>query len=136
MSVPFSNRLSFRRPKDTAKTYVEQPGFGDVEALLEGIDTGEVECVTLYGPENEKLCVLGKPGFYHLTLFIDETDGYAFDDGSGDITKIDIAGDYWLSFRVCKDKQVLIDAARRFYASGDPLAGGRWLRFSEDNPAP
>lgn len=132
MSVPFANRLSFRRPKDRTKTYVEQPGFGDVEALLEGIDRGEVECVTLYGPQDEKLYVLGKPGLYHLTLFIDETDGYAFDDGSGDTTKIDIAGDYWPSFRVCKDKQVLIDAARRFYASGDHPNGERWLHFSED----
>jgi hypothetical protein len=76
--------------------------------------------------------VLGKSRLYHLTLFIEETDGYAFDDGSGDTTKIDIAGNYWPSFRVCRDKQVLIDAARRFYASGDHPNGKRRLHFSED----
>lgn len=132
MGVSFVKRVSFRRPADSTKTYICQPEFDDIEMLLNGIDKGEIECVTLYGAQDERLYVLGKPGFYHLTLFVDETDGYAFDDGSGDTTKIDIAGDYWPSFRVCKDKKVLIDAVRLFYASGDHPRGASWLYFSEE----
>jgi hypothetical protein len=124
--------MSFRGPRDSTKTFVDQPEFSDVDALLEGIESGEVECVTIYGPQDEMLCVLGRPGLYHLTLFVDETDGYAFNDGSGDTSKIDIAGEYWPSFRVCRDKQVLIDAARRFYASGDRPNDKRWQHFSND----
>jgi hypothetical protein len=65
-------------------------------------------------------------------LFIDETDEYAFDDRSEDITQIEIAGDYWPSFRMCKGYEMMLDAARHFYASGDHPKGQSWLHFSEN----
>jgi hypothetical protein len=133
MNQPFARRLSFRKVGEATKSYADNPGIGQVESLLREIDAGAVECLTLYGPRDERLFVLGKPGFYHLTLFVDETDGYAFDDGSGDTTKIDIAGDYWPSFRVCKDRGVLAKVAERFYWSGTPLEAAQWLSFSGDD---
>ena len=132
MSKPFAHKLSFRKVGDATKTYIDQPEFAYVQTLLNGIDSSEIECITLYGPADEKLYVLGKPGFYHLTLFIDETDGYAFDDGSDDRSKIEIAGDYWPSFRVCKDRQVLAETVHRFYLQGDHPETPHWLHFSED----
>jgi hypothetical protein len=132
MTTPFATRASYRRPLDQVKTYVEAPSFEEIESLLDGIDRGEVECVTMYGPHDERLFIIGKPGFYHLTMFIDETDGYAFSDGSGDNSKIEIAGDYWPSFRVCKEKSKLVEASREFYKSGSRPVGQTWLEFSED----
>lgn len=132
MNQPFTRKLSFRKIGESTKSFVDQPTLGQIESLLHEIDTGIVECVTLYGGEDEKLYVLGKPGFYHLTMFIDETDGYAFDDGSGDQSKIDIAGDYWPSFRVCKDHQVLLQMVRQFYRQGTHPDSPEWRFFSED----
>ena len=132
MSKSFASKLSFRKTGESTKTYVENPEFKQVEALLGDIDAGLVECVTLYGPADERLFVLGKPGFYHLTVFVDETDGYAFDDGSEDRSNIAIAGDYWPSFRVCKDHRVLVEAAKLFYEQGGRTGLARWQFFSED----
>lgn len=132
MTTPFATRVSFRRPQDQVKTYIEAPTFEKVEFLLDGIDQGEIECVTIYGPQDERFFIIGKPGFYHLTMFIDETDGYAFSDGSADNSKIEIAGDYWPSFRVCKEKSKLIEASREFFLSGSRLQEQDWLEFSED----
>lgn len=131
-SAKFTTRLSYRRVGESLKNFEESPPWSRVESLINQIESGDVECLTLYGPVDEKLYVLGKPGFYHLTLFIDETDGYAFDDGSGSRERIEIAGDYWPSFRVCKDKRQLIDAAHWFFESGAATNGVKWLRFSED----
>jgi len=132
MNVPFAVRASFRRPQDQVKTYVDAPNLDQIESLLDGIELGDIECVTLYGPQDERLYIIGKPGFYHLTMFIDDTDGYAFSDGSGDFSKIEIAGDYWPSFRVCRDKSKLVEASREFYYSGGRPHDQTWIDFSED----
>jgi hypothetical protein len=133
MNQPFARKLSFRMIGESTKRYADLPSIDQIEALLNEIDLGSVECVTLYGAGDEKLFVLGRPGLYHLTLFIDETDSYAFDDGSGDRSKIDIGGDYWPSFRVCKDHRVLVDSVRQFYWQGKPSASSVWRFFSEDS---
>lgn len=132
MGQPFVRSLSYRKVGEATKVCVDEPEFARVEDLIGGIDAAEIECLTLYGPEDEKLFVIGKPGFYHLTLFVDETDGYAFDEGSGDQSKIAIAGDFWPSFRVCKDRRVLTEVAHQFYLQGQPATSSKWLAFSED----
>jgi hypothetical protein len=132
MEHAFAQRLSFRKVGEAAKNYVELPLVDQVDALLSEIDGGAVECVTLYGPQDQKLFVLGKPGAYLLTLFVDEGDGYAFNDGSGDRSRIDIGGDFWPAFRVCKDRRILEDAVHRFYEAGKLPDSPNWVYFTDE----
>ena len=37
--------------------------------LPERHEKGEVESLTLYGESEERLFIVGKPGFYHITIF-------------------------------------------------------------------
>ena len=54
MRIPFTTRASFRRPRDQVKTFVEAPSFDAIVEMLEGFDRGEIECVTQYGPGDER----------------------------------------------------------------------------------
>lgn len=128
----FADKMSFRRVGESTKNWVEVPSEQILSQCIDAMKNGEIECLTLYGVKDERLFVIGKPDFYHITIFIDESEGFGYNDGSGNSTKIEIAGDYWPAFTVCKDIDILRSIAHNFFISGVPAKSAYWLHFSDD----
>jgi hypothetical protein len=132
MKQPFSRLLSCRGVRESARRYEEHPEFSRVASLLDAIDLGEMECLTLHGPAEEAFFVSGRSGHYYVNLFVDETEGHGFDDGSGDRSPIEIGGDFWPSFRVCRDKCTVLVALRDFYWDGCPPRSQGWFHYTDE----
>jgi hypothetical protein len=130
--MAFVNKISFRNAGESAKNWLENPAEQALDNCLNAMEKGEIECLTLYGPSEERLFIIGKPDFYHATIFVDESEGYGYNDGTGDLSNIDIAGDYWPSFRVCRDMMILKSIAHKFFISGKPSESEHWIHFSDD----
>lgn len=133
MSTAFASRASYRRENDDVMSEIKNPEFDQIKELLERIDFGDVECLNLHGPSDEKFCIIARAGFYHLTIFVEENKGYAFNDGSEERSqKIEIAGNYWPSFRVCKNKVEAFEALQAFFYLGTFPEAQCWIPFSDD----
>jgi len=128
----FVNKISFRSIGESVKAWLENPSEQVLNSYLNAMEKGEIECLTLYGPNEERLFIIGKPNFYHVTIFVDESEGYGYNDGTRDSSNIEIAGDYWPSFRVCKDMRILKAIAHEFFASGQPSKSEHWIHFSDE----
>ena len=128
----FVKQLSHRDVGESTKNFVEVPNIEDVDNYLLDIESGKLECLTLYGEEEHRLFIIGKPGFYYITIFCDESEGYTYNDQTKDASKIEIAGDYWPSFSVCKNSNILRAIVHEFYYSGQPFRSEHWIHFSDD----
>lgn len=128
----FANKMSYRNVGAPAKIWLEEPTEKMLDGRLTAMEKGEIECLTIYGSNDERLFVIGKPNFYHVTIFVDESEGFGYHDDSGDSTNIEIAGDYWPSFRICKDMEILRSIAHEFFVSGKPSKSEHWIHFSDD----
>jgi hypothetical protein len=132
-NTAFVNKVSFRSIGASAEEWLENPKESVLGSYLSAMKKGEIESLTLYGKSEERLFIVNKPGFYHVTIFLDESEGYGYSDGTGDTSSIDIAGDYWPSFRICKDFMKLGSIVHEFFVSGTPSASAHWIHFSDDD---
>jgi hypothetical protein len=128
----YVNKISFRHAGTPEKKWIDGPTTEALDNFLNSLKTGQIECLTLYGPGSERLFIIGKPNFYHVTIFVDESEGYGYDDGTGDRSNIDIAGDFWPSFRVCKSMEILRSISHKFFSTGKPSESEHWIYFSDD----
>jgi hypothetical protein len=128
----FAEKISYRNVGESEKNWLDMPSENALASCLDSMEKGAAECLTIYGKSDERLFVIGKPNFYHITIFVDESEGFGYNDGTGDSSNIEIAGDYWPSFRVCKDVVVLRSIAHEFFISGKPFQSEHWINFSDD----
>jgi hypothetical protein len=131
-NMNFVNKISFRNIRSVEKSWLGSPNVQLLDKYLDAMEKGKIECLTLYGSNEERLFIIGKPNFYHVTIFVDESEGYGYNDGTGDTSNIEIAGDYWPSFRVCKDMQILRAITHEFFVSGKPSKSEHWQHFSDE----
>ncbi|WP_374334343.1 hypothetical protein [Leeia sp.] len=101
--------------------------------VLARIFSGQVECLTLYAGDGQSMVFLGKYGLAHICLFVSDVEEYTFDNGTGDSTRVDVAGDYWPSFQLCRDSHKAEEIAKEFYVNGQPLSDQKWVHFVEDD---
>ncbi|NWB98380.1 hypothetical protein HX882_21005 [Pseudomonas gingeri] len=67
--MAFVKKISFRHVGVSAEEWLESPEENVLDGYLSAIKKGEVESLTLYGESEERLFIVGKPGFYHITIF-------------------------------------------------------------------
>ena len=132
---PYAITMSYRAKGTVNKTINHQPTPHDLSREIMNIELGKVEYVSLQGPEedNVRLEILGKPGAYHLTIFIDEYEEYIFSNGSSNKEKVDISGDYWPANHICSSVNQVLEIAQHFYKHGEPLKSYQWLYYCEDD---
>lgn len=126
--------LTYRKVGDAVKQHLDNPVWEDVKEKLLLIDKGEVEFLSLIGPEEDytHMAIVGKPGNYHIAIFIDEDEEYLFKSSDVNELKIDIAGEYWPAFQVCTNWDDVVSVARTFFESGKPSDSYEWVYFSEE----
>jgi len=122
-------KCSFRLVGNQSEQLLLKPEYSQVTELLFKIETGVVDSVKLFTQGDACLWFLGRPGFVFICLFVSDEEEYIFDDGTGDTTKIEIAGDYWSSFTLCKSQNTVEQIAREFYFHGQLLASKKWNHY-------
>ncbi|MEJ2046064.1 MAG: hypothetical protein P8X74_22930 [Reinekea sp.] len=127
--------LSYRNVGDAAKQHLDNPAWDDVKKKLRLIDEGEIEFLSLFGPEDDytHMAIIGKPGNYHIGIFIDEDEEYLFKASENNDSKIDIAGEYWPEYQVSKNWEDLVSVVGTFFESGKPSDSYEWIYFSEED---
>ncbi|WP_299009182.1 hypothetical protein [uncultured Shewanella sp.] len=133
--VPYTVDMAFRAIGNTKKQYVKEPSWNDVYQCVEEIEKGRVEFLSLVGPEvdNTHLAIIAKPGHYHIGIFIDEDEEYLFKASEFSNTKIDIAGNYWPEFQICKNFNDLVLIVKEFFENGKPSDLFNWIYFSDED---
>ncbi|QDQ25216.1 hypothetical protein FNU76_01980 [Chitinimonas arctica] len=124
-------KCSHRLVGEAFSDWKNTPTLPYVFERLADINAGRLECLTLFTTDGKNMMFLGKPGLTHICLFASDKETYIFDNGTADTTKVDIAGDYWPSFQLCRDGQRSKDIAREFCISGRPLAAQKWIHYVE-----
>jgi hypothetical protein len=131
----YVTRVAYRKVGNTTKQYIDKPIWENVLNILQLIEYGEVEYLSLIGPENEcvNMDVVCKPGNYHIGIFINEDEEYLFKNPELSNSKIDIAGEYWPSSQVCTKFGDLTSIAKEFFKNGKPSNSHGWIYYSEED---
>jgi len=127
--------LSYSTVGDVAKHHLNKPTWKDVTQKLHMIEEGKAEFLSLTGPEDEytHMAIIGKPGHYHIAIFIDEDEEYLFKASEANEIKVDIAGNYWPEYQVCKNTTELESIVRVFFETGKPSEFFEWIYFSDED---
>ena len=79
------------------------------------------------------MVIAAKPENYHIGVFINEDEEYLFKTSEASNSKVDIAGEYWPEFQVCKNWKDLANFSKAFLEAGRPPNLFNWIYFSEEN---
>ena len=120
-------RCSHRLVGEQTQEWHDTPSLTLILDLLAKVYNGQVELLELYTHDGKNMMLLGKPGLAHICLFFSDTEEYIFDNGTGDPAKIDVGGDYWPSFQICRDQLRAENITKEFYVSGLALPEQKWI---------
>jgi len=131
----YAVNLSFRNVGNAAKQHLDNPDWDKVIEKLLLIEEGQIEFMSLYGPEDDctHMAIVAKPGNYHIGIFIDDDEEYLFKASEVSDLKIDIAGEYWSEFQICKNWDDLVSVVKTFFESGKPSGSYEWIYFSDED---
>ncbi|SHO59302.1 DUF6911 family protein [Vibrio quintilis] len=127
--------IYYRQTNEEVKKCIDKPSWDEVTKLIQLIDMGEIEFLSLNGPEEEftHMDVIAKPGHYHMSIFVDEDEEYIFKNDEVNDFKIDIAGNYWPDYQVAKDINILLSVIEIFFKDGSPSSSYEWIYYSEED---
>ncbi len=133
--VSYVDAISVRMIGDSKKQYFDAPSWDEVFTHLKNIEEGKVEFLSLIGPENESthMAILAKPGNYHVGIFIDEDEEYIFKASEVNGSKVDIAGEYWPDFQICRNWNDLVSITKVFFEEGKPSGLYDWIYYCDED---
>lgn len=125
--------MSYRITGKPLKKNIVSPSWDDVIIHLKKVEDGDVEFLSLIGPEKDftHMAILAKPGNYQIGIFMDEDEEYLFQSSEISNKKVDICGNYWPKHLICTKWDELVDVVKEFFERGKPSELFNWIHFSE-----